>query len=59
MLEEGPEGFKGGMNALKYIGITETSKATATRDMQQLMELGVFVLASKAGGRSTSYAVNL
>jgi Fic family protein len=59
MLEEGPGGFEGGMNARKYIGITKTSKATATRDMQQLMEIGAFVLAGKAGGRSTSYVVNL
>ncbi|MGN6292449.1 MAG: hypothetical protein ACTHMV_06845 [Chitinophagaceae bacterium] len=28
------------MNARKYIGITKTSKATATRDMQQLLEMG-------------------
>lgn len=59
MLEEGPKGFEGGMNARKYIGITKTSKATATRDIQQLMELGAFVFAGKAGGRSTSYDVNL
>ncbi len=59
MLEEGPDGFEGGMNARKYIGITKTSKATATRDMQQLLEIGAFVLAGKAGGRSTSYKVNL
>lgn len=59
MLEEGPDGFEGGMNARKYIGITRTSKATATRDMQQLLELGAFILAGKAGGRSTSYRVNL
>lgn len=59
MLEEGPKGFKGGMNARKYIGITKTSKATATRDMQQLLEIGAFKLAGEAGGRSTSYVVNL
>lgn len=59
MLEEGTKGFEGGMNAKKYIGITKTSKATATRDMQQLLEIGAFVLAGKAGGRSTSYQVNL
>ncbi len=59
MLEEGPKGFEGGMNARKYIGITKTSKATATRDMQQLLETGAFILAGKAGGRSTSYQVNL
>ncbi|MGG2377335.1 hypothetical protein ACE400_29465, partial [Salmonella enterica] len=59
MLEEGPQGFEGGMNARKYIGITKTSKATATRDMQQLMEMEAFVLSGKAAGRSTSYLVNI
>lgn len=59
MLEEGTKGFEGGINAKKYIGITKTSKATATRDMQQLLELGAFILVGKAGGRSTSYQVNL
>ncbi len=59
MLEEGPAGFRGGINAQKYIGITKTSKATATRDMQQLLEIGAFLLVGKAGGRSTSYQVNI
>lgn len=59
MLEEGPDGFEGGMNARKYISMAKTSKATATRDMQQLLELGVFVPASPAGGRSTGYKLNL
>ncbi|WP_439504811.1 Fic family protein [Sediminibacterium sp.] len=59
MFEEGPNGFEGGMNARKYIGITKTSKATATRDMQTLVEIGAFVLSGKAGGRSTSYQINL
>jgi Fic family protein len=38
MFEEGPEGFKGGMSAEKYIRITEASRATATRDLQDLVE---------------------
>lgn len=59
MFEEGPNGFEGGMNARKYIGITKTSKATATRDMQALVEIGAFVLSGKAGGRSTSYQINV
>lgn len=59
MLEEGPKGFEGGMNARKYIGITNTSKATATRDLQQLLEIRAFIPASHAGGRSTSYQINL
>lgn len=57
MLEEGPKGFKGGMNAKKYVSITGTSKATATRDLQGLVEKGVFIPAG--GGRSTRYEVKL
>jgi Fic family protein len=57
MLDEGVQGFKGGMNATKYIGITKTSKATATRDLQDLVAKGIFVL--KGGGRSTSYGVKM
>lgn len=59
MLEEGIKEFEGGMNAKKYIGITKTSKATATRDLQHLLEIGAFALGGKAGGRSTSYQINL
>ncbi|MCT4665504.1 MAG: Fic family protein [Flavobacteriales bacterium] len=57
MLEKGPEGFEGGMSAKKYMKITKTSKATATRDIQQLVKLGIFV--AQGGGRSTSYSLHL
>jgi Fic family protein len=57
MLEEGPKGFKGGMNAKKYVAVTGTSKATATRDLQDLVKIGVFIPAG--GGRSTRYEVKL
>lgn len=57
MLEQGPEGFEGGMNARIYIGLTRTSKATATRDLQDLKEKGI--LLSFRGGRSTNYQVSL
>jgi Fic family protein len=53
MLQEGTRGFKGGMNTQKYIGITKTSKATATRDLQDLTEKGIF--SPVGGGRSTRY----
>ena len=58
MLEEGPQGFKGGMNASKYVSITNASKPTATRDLQSLLELGVFILLGESGGRSTRYQLN-
>lgn len=58
MFEEGPGGFKGGMNATKYISIAKTSKATATRDLQELVSRGILI-PSGAGGRSTSYELRL
>lgn len=57
MLEEGPDGFEGGMSAKKYMAITGASKATATRDLQELVEKGVF--APTGGGRSTRYQISL
>jgi len=55
MLTDGPNEFEGGMTAKKYMRITKTSKATATRDIQKLHELGVF--NSIGGGRSTAYTI--
>lgn len=55
MLEEGPNGFEGGMSARKYIAITKTSKATATRDLQHLVEIGAF--KSIGAGRSARYDI--
>ncbi len=57
MLEEGPIGFEGSMSAKKYIAITRTSKATATRDLQDMVEKGALI--TFGGGRSTKYQVNL
>lgn len=57
MLEEGPDGFEGGMSAKKYMTITKASKPTATRDLQELRELGVFI--PSGGGRSVSYDLRL
>lgn len=58
MLEEGPKGFEGGMSAKKYMSITGASKATATRDLQDLADKMVFVPFG-GGGRSTRYKVAL
>lgn len=57
MLEEGYQGFKGGMNARKYVSLTGVSKATATRDLQDLVQKGIF--KPIGGGRSTRYEVDL
>ncbi|MGJ8557173.1 MAG: Fic family protein, partial [Sulfitobacter geojensis] len=42
MFREGPDGFKGGLSAENYISITGTSRATATRDLHDLVELEAF-----------------
>jgi Fic family protein len=39
MLETGSAGFEGGMTAGKYISITRSSPATATRDLSDLSDL--------------------
>jgi Fic family protein len=57
MLAEGPKGFQGGMSAKKYSVITGVSKATATRHLQQLAEIGA--LNKQGAGRSTRYFVYL
>ena len=57
MLEAGPAGFTGGMNARKYIALTRASKATATRDLQDLVAKGV--LLPTGAGRSMSYRLGL
>ncbi len=58
MLQE-ESGFEGGMNTAKYISLTKVSKATATRDLQDLLEKNVFQLLGDSGGRSTKYKVNI
>lgn len=40
LFRAGPEGFEGGLSAENYIAITETSRATATRDLVGLVGLG-------------------
>lgn len=57
MLNAGPEGFEGGMSAKKYMSITKASKATATRDLQELLRAEV--LLPEGGGRSTHYTLNI
>lgn len=37
MFREGPDGLKGGLSAENYITITGTSRASATRDLQDLV----------------------
>lgn len=43
MFQEGPCGFEGGLSAENYIAISHTSRATATRDLQELLALGALI----------------
>ena len=42
VLQEGPEGFEGGLCAGNYVSIARTSPATATRDLADLVVKGAF-----------------
>lgn len=57
MFREGIAGSNGGLSAEKYIAMTGTSGATATRDLQDLVEKRAF---SKSGiGKGTRYVLQL
>jgi len=57
MFREGLEGFKGGLSAENYINIAHTSRATATRDLQDLVEKRV--LQKEGQLKSTRYYLNI
>ena len=57
MFDNGGEKFEGGMSSKKYISICKTTKATATRDLQELVKLSIFL--HKGDGRSTQYVLNV
>jgi len=53
----GPLNFEGAINARKYASLNSCSKATATRDLIEMLTIGA-LKKSDALGRSTSYALN-
>ena len=57
MFREGPDGFEGGLSAENYLSITGTSRATATRDLQELVDMGA--LSRTGERRYTRYWLNL
>ncbi len=57
MFREGIEGFKGGLSAENYIAISKTSRATATRDLQDLIEKGALTKTGEL--RHTRYFLRL
>jgi Fic family protein len=57
IFREGVEGFKGGLSAENYISITGAARATATRDLQDLVEKGVLIRTGAL--KSTRYHLNM
>ncbi len=57
MFAMGPDGFKGGLSAENYIAITKTSRATATRDLTDLVTKGSLVKTGEL--RHTRYWLNI
>jgi Fic family protein len=57
MFREGIDGFKGGLSAENYITITKASRATATRDLQDLVAKNALTKTGEL--RHTRYHLNL
>lgn len=57
LLEAGPDGFEGGINARKYKNLTGVSKATATRDLQELVAKRALIPVG--AGRSARYELSV
>jgi Fic family protein len=57
MFAEGLDGFKGGLSAENYIAITKTSRATATRDLTDLVQKGALIKTGEL--RHTRYWLSL
>lgn len=57
MFREGPDGFTGGLSAENYVAIAKTSRATATRDLAALVDLGALTKTGKL--KSRRYWLNL
>ena len=54
LLDAGPNGFEGRLKNNKYMRMTHTSRATAQRELADLVQKGILIKLP-GGGRSTSY----
>lgn len=57
LLDDGDGGFLGGLNAEKYMKMTGVSKATATRDLTQMVSAGQ--LRGHGAGKAVRYYINV
>jgi len=56
LLDAGRDGFEGGLTTRKYVGMTGASRATAFREIEDLLTRGILVRRA-GGGRSVSYSL--
>lgn len=57
LLDDGDGGFEGGLNAEKYMKMTAVSKATATRDLAEM--LAEHLLWTQGQGKGLRYFINV
>ena len=57
LLNAGIGGFEGGLTTRKYVSVAKTSRATAFREIDDLVEKGLLI-QNPTKGRSTSYDLN-
>lgn len=57
MFSEGRDGFRGGLSAENYLSMTKASRATATRDLHELVEIGALTRTGER--RYTRYHLNI
>jgi Fic family protein len=58
VLDIGSENFEGGISTKKYISLTKVSKATAVRDISQLVKFGCIKKIEGSSGRNVRYALD-
>ncbi|MDO9513936.1 MAG: Fic family protein [Elusimicrobiota bacterium] len=54
LLDAGEGGFEGGLTTIKYVGMTKVSRATAYRDMSDMVQKNILA-ANAQKGRNVSY----
>ncbi len=58
LLDAGKGQFQGGLTTRKYVSLTKTSRATAFREISDLVEKKVLVQNAQGKGRNVSYDLN-
>jgi Fic family protein len=57
LLDAGKDGFEGGLTTRKYVSMAKVSRATAFREISELLEKDI-LRQKPAKGRSVSYDLN-